>query len=81
MTRRSKRELHRAVEDIDAGVPGPTVTFGDYYDYYQRSVAEGHVGAGPTAQEFFGRDLTEEECVEFWKRLIRVWDGEERPPQ
>lgn len=80
MTRKSKREIERTVDDLDSGAFGTPVTFADYYEYYQRSVDEGHLGAGPNEKAFFGRELTESEHAEFWKRLLRVWDNEEAPP-
>jgi hypothetical protein len=80
MTRKSKRELERAVDDLDSAPVGTPVEFADYYEYYQHSVNAGHLGAGPDEEAFFGRDLTESEHIEFWKRLLQVWDGEEEAP-
>lgn len=80
MTRRSKREIERALDDLEDSTLGSPVTFADFCEYYRRSIDSGHLGAGPTEQEYFGRELTDAERIEFWKRLQRVWDGEEPAP-
>jgi len=74
MTRKSRREIERAIDDLD-GTGGEPVTFAEFCEYYQHCIEEhGSLSAGPTPLEYFGHELSEKEAVEHWKRLIRAWD-------
>jgi len=80
VTGNSKRSIKRRIEELETA-SSESVSFTEYYEYIYYCIEEhGSLPAGPTPEEFFGRELTESEGVDYWKRLIRVWDGEEEPP-
>lgn len=81
MTRRSKRDLDRGLNALESTSPGEPVSFAEYYEYYNYCIeVHGSLSAGPSPEEFFGHELAESDSINYWKRMIRVWDGEEDPP-
>lgn len=80
MTRRSLENLDRDLDGLAGGGDGVPVTFADFYVYYNYCVAvQGALPAGPDPVEFFGGE-PESGSADYWKRMIRIWDGGDDPP-
>lgn len=78
--RRSLSDLARDLEEFDHGGDDP-VSFTEYYVFFNYcSVVHGGLAAGPTVAEFFGSDRPGLPDVDYWKRMIRIWDGDDEPP-
>ena len=68
--RPSKRELERALDDLDGGA-GDAVTWGEIREWLWLDVRAD--GDGPPAEEFFGRPLTDDErdlAAEVYAELV-----------
>jgi hypothetical protein len=72
MTRRSKRELERAVDDL-APSPQESATLPEIHDYFDH-VAEDPESA-PLPREWFA-----EEIVDGWPEITLPFDEEDLPP-
>ena len=70
MTRPSRRELEREIESLGGG----RLPFDDYCSFVREQLSGGD-RQSPTEEEFFGRELTDEEHKRHYARLVKEATG------